>query len=265
MKIDKARLAFILIILNTFVTLAQEQRLRKFSYGVNIEQLFFLNEWHDSKYKNVLENPIANIDIRINYHLNNKIGFWTQTSIILKKKDQRLPNGINVFDEINLDDYYIIDNMTSPSDYNREPTMGFGFGFSYTKKIGAWSLSPNLGIGVDIFNNENKQSYSIKEKGTNNAYKIEYYLYNDEYSDTVDLAKVIFQLKASRKLWKRANIDFGISYNQYLERTNLAATMHNYYDSEFIKKNVYKGNFASTLGLSIGISFRFAKQKKTTI
>lgn len=236
---------------------SQTSNVTKFSVNGSIEQQFMLNNWHnDSKYDDGLGDlGGTEINMRLNWYVQNNWGLWLQYGLVFRKKGKGFPAYLNLFNEINLNDYYVDDeSMLNNNGYNGNIGLNAFLGVFYTKSIKKWNIMPHFGIGVDGVYID-RLDYSIKRKETNEAYNISYSLFEDDSYDKI-LANMYFQIKASTKLWKTTNLELGINYRQFLERSNITGTMMNFYDGSFVKQVNQKGNLVNTLGVSVGVSFR---------
>lgn len=136
---------------------------------------------------------------------------------------------------------------------NVVPKMTVGMLYRYNYK--QWVLIPSIGYGVSGIT-ATQLSYTLKEKGTNREYDIEYRWFDKDSGEGYKaLDYLCLELKGERKISKSIALTFGASYRHYFDKSNFSARIYNHYDRSLVKEKVEYGNNINTLGVNAGIMF----------
>lgn len=251
----KKVLVIILFMLGT-VLAVQAQDNKRVWFDISLQQNIELNDWYDNKDLNYLMPRIQtpNLKVKIGWDILPNWGVFGDVSfgMVSYKKGFDKTNMLGEFDTGN---YYISDMWHRDNSDDKVRgliTLGSFYKFRYNK----WDFIPYLGIGFDEacvpF-----ASYTAKEKGSNNKYKVFYEWMGKQLYDESNIKKVALSLElvAAYKLRPNTHITFGINYRYSLYKAKFKAVVSDYYDQSFVREIPVEGNNLQTLGISVGIRF----------
>lgn len=256
----KKSILFSVIILICCINVhSQEMKKKQFYSSILLEKTFMINDWFDNKSHNDALESISIIDIayRLDWELYNDFGIWGSYGIGLLGKAEAIPSDLNLFDAINLNDYYIKDiEKTDKSDGSKRVSIRGMIGVFYKYKHDKWIVTPYLGMGFQALTSP-ELKYTLKGKDNNEAYDVKYRWF-DRYNEEEKIKTLSFlylQVKGERKISSKISLSLGVSYSQYLTRPSFTATMFDHYDQSLIGDAREKGNFVNSVGVSLGVGF----------
>ncbi|MFV0417870.1 MAG: hypothetical protein ACK5KT_03925 [Dysgonomonas sp.] len=256
----KKSILFSTLILMCYINIySQEMDKKQFYSSILLEKTFMLNDWFGNKsHHDVLESAsIIDIAYRLDWRLYNGFGIWGSYGIGILGKAEAIPSDLNLFGEINLNDYYIKDlEKTDKSEGSKRISIRGMIGVFYKYKHDKWIVTPYLGMGFQALTSP-ELKYTLKGKGNNDSYDIRYRWF-DRYNEEDKIKSLGFlylQVKGERKISSKISLSLGVSYSQYLTRPNFTAAMVDHYDQSLIRNIREKGNFVNSLGVSLGVGF----------
>lgn len=255
----KALIFSALILLCTISLHSQEAKKKRFYSNIFMEKTFMLNKWFDDKTQDGLLESISTIDLsyRLDWELYKDFGIWASYGIGLLGKANTMPSDMNFFDEINLNDYYIKDlEKTEKSDGSKRVSIKGMVGVFYKYKNDKWILTPYIGMGFQPLTSP-ELKYTLKEKESNTSYDIRYRWFNryDEDENVKTLSFLYLHVKGERKISSKISLSLGVSYSQYFTRPSFTATITDHYDGSLVRDIHEKGNYVSSLGVTLGVGF----------
>ena len=113
---------------------------------------------------------------------------------------------------------------------------------------------PHLGFGYETINTP-QNSYTLKEKGTNAMYKVDYEWFPRESTSEYNMKVLALQLKSAYKISNFTNLTFGINYRYYLNKPEFGSRITDYYNGKLMNETTIRGNNVHSLSISMGILF----------
>lgn len=234
----------------------------KWRYSFMVEQSFMPGRWYSGEIydRHLPSLNSTNIFFRIDWSFYRSFGVWAQYGGSFRKRGDRIPFDLNLFEEINLEDYYVsnaskVDGYDDDIRYNSDnSSISLALGASYRYGLQKWTLIPSLGIGFNYMN-AYRLKYSLKERNSNAFYDIEYNWFKDCDEKIIRMNFLYLNVSADYNIYKRMNLTFGISYRHYLTRPEFTGSIYNHYDRSLIKRFSVGGNTMSSFDINVGISF----------
>lgn len=160
-----------------------------------------------------------------------------------------LDKNVNLFGEFNSSNNLvkINENIRENFEFNGPR---FNLGFGYRTYIKDWRVTPQLGVGMYNLSSVSL-SHELKELGTSNIFISDY---NVGLGPNDVLYNIQFRLKAARKVSNRISMNFGISYDLYINKIKMEATCRDYYSFDY--EGVSFSRRPHSITCSVGFAFR---------
>lgn len=194
-----------------------------------------------------IAKPILNkrnspsFSFRYSYFPFDKWGFYVESQLTVTKRDKIPP----LVSGDALESFYIFDYRHY--DYSDDFSTRIGVAYRWENKY--FSIRPYAGIGIGQLLAHSFR-YTLKEDGTNAAYRVKYSLDNDEPL-LVFTPGVAFSYKLSRVI----HLTFDVNYLTHLKRKTVLYEMRDEYSKEILKKRVSKAPVGQYLNVELGLSF----------
>ncbi|MDU1889702.1 MAG: hypothetical protein E6767_03350 [Dysgonomonas sp.] len=210
-----------------------------------------LRAWNSNKnINNYIKTRTIGVAFRANFMVNHKWGLWGEMSFITSDRasDDMKRKEPYLF-EYDSGKYY-----NSLIKYNEGSSNSLSTGFFRNYKYKNLKISPFFGLGIDMVTPQSLE-YSAKEKGSNNRYSIFYT--NSSYGTESDMEFFAYVTPGVTVAYliPRTHFRFSLSvgFQQYLNNMSYTRIVRDYYTSENIEKNTYKGQLASSMNINVGI------------
>lgn len=227
------------------------------SVGVSAKQIFMLNDWFDDASINqyMKKYPYPYVEVNVTIRLFKEFGLYHSLGFG-NSKQRRVPDTYNSHATIDLNNFYMDEVRNYSSNSNEFITHG-DFGFYYKLYHQKWVFYPCVSLKVMEYD-PGSLTYALKEKGTNHKLLMDYVWgrNNITRSTANTLLFLSLKFKGERKLSKRFNLDFGCEINLFGKQRYYYESIKNYYTEEELYSQRVKGNKISSVGLSVGVSFR---------
>lgn len=232
-----------------------QEKIKRFNGDIVLEQNMLLRPMVDDNKGNLfMEGNTTNISGRLYYRFHRQYSILGEMSAYYNNAYRKLDKSyVNYFNEIeNLNDYYIKDISTRSS---IPFSVNFFIGFAYHKYVKNWEVRPVVGIGAEYMNCSSL-SYTLKEKGTNTSYDVNYIWMKKGENDCFIAGfltgeiNTVYHPKNKCYGWI-----FGLSFRHYLSRVEFKRELLDSYTKEPIDCEQMKGRKSNMLGIKVGITF----------
>lgn len=237
---------------------AQEEKKTRVSADVFVEQSMMLNDWFgDSKLNDgMMSKSIFEIGARLNIFFKSDWGIWGEAALGWAWDKSNSKACMNVFNEFDLDNHYYYDGWGSqPENFSGSMSLGISRRINLNSK---WNIVPSLGVGMWFFEAP-RVNYTLKEKDSNNVYDVDYQwateVSDNRYTNDAILCFLSAAVRAETRLSDRCGIFLSLKYKPYLTRMKFNAKATDAYDHSIVYDKTVKGNFMSSLGIAMGVSF----------
>jgi len=254
----KAFILFICISVFCLNLSSQDQERKRFYMSVTAENAFKLTNWFDDKiYNDHMYSPSTfALSFRLDWRIHGNWGAWASYGFSALGRMKGIPQDLNLFDNIDLDNFY-----TKDLDIVDKYSMDGGFGAKamvgpfYKHEGKEWIFTGSMGLGIGNTGSP-RMSYTLKEKDTNTAYDVKYNWFGQKKRGEYKVMGILYaEVKAERKISRKISLSLGVSYTQYLARPEFTAALYDHYDQSLIKGISQKGNYANALGIVVGVGF----------
>lgn len=221
-----------------------------------------LNKWYDDETYDKYLPDMNSTDFyfRVDRLLHKSFGIWAQYGGGFRKRGERIPFELNLFEDLDMNNFYIlnpykIDAHDDDIKYNSDTSNpGLSFGFMYRHESRKWSFMPYVGLGVNRVNSY-QLKYNLKEKESNVFYNIEYKWFKDHDKKIKSMNFLYFHFKTERKISRKLGMSLGLAYKYYLTRSVFTASVYDHYDNTLIRTYSVNGNRISNLDINMSLSF----------
>ncbi len=243
-----------ILVLFFMISSSSELLAQRVKMDIGVGRKTTVRDWNkDKNVSDFMYNDAVNLSTSISFSVKQNWGVWGRIAfdIYNKSNNNGVQNGfkIHAFDP---DKYYLKDiaDNGSPTSYSYELSAGAFYNIKYKK----WRFMPILGIGISG-TTFGCISFVLKEKDSNNAYKIDYNnSYKDDYLST-GFAEV--GVNVNYNISKRFYLGAGLRLQQYFSGKDFHVSVYDYYEGLLIEERTYNGQAPMILQteLRFGLSF----------